>query len=233
MPTPTAGEIWKRAPTRPPCYIRRPTASTVITTCSLDSSTASLVFHARLLDTAMATQKFVDAQSSQQQIMNLTRLQTEVSNRTYKFTRPLTIVKCATQEKYIVYASCAYCLKRVQQQNNGYFCTVHQWKRVPVYRFALRVLLKDWIGTELWVTLFNEMAAKALVFTANSYVAMTSDEDRYASLSLLRGARVMATIKKHINNDCQLHRVRAGSARRSIHFVGRQRECRRHQHRPR
>ena len=147
----------------------------------------------RLLDTAMATQKFVD---SQQQQMNLTRLQTEVSNGTYKFTRPLTIVNCATQYKYIVYASCAHCLKGVQQQNNGYYCAVHQWQRVPVYRFTLRVLLQDWIGREIWVTLFNAMAAKALGFTANSYVAMTSDDDRYASLSLMRGARVMATITK-------------------------------------
>ena len=46
-----------------------------------------------------------------------------------------------------------------------------------------------------------KMAAKALGFTANSYVAMTSDEDLYASLSLLKGARVMATIKIRINND--------------------------------
>ena len=60
---------------------------------------------------------------------------------------------------------------------------------------ALRVLLQDGIGTETWVTLFDEMAAKALGFTANSYVAMTSDEDRFASLSVLTAARVMATIK--------------------------------------
>ena len=149
----------------------------------------------RLLDTAMATQNFVDAQSAEQQQMNLTQLQTEVSNGTYKFTRPLTIVNCATQDKYIVYASCAHCLKGFQRQNNGYYCSVHQWQRVPVYRLALRVFLQDWIGTEIWVTLFNEMTAKALGFTANSYVSMTSDEERYASLSLVRGARVISTIK--------------------------------------
>ena len=147
----------------------------------------------------MATQKFVDADDQQQ--MNLTRLQTEVSSGTYTFTRPLTIVTCATQDKYILYASCAHCLKGVQRQNKGYYCPVHQWQRGPVYRFALRVLLQDWIGTEIWVTLFNEMAAKALGFTANSYVAMTSDEDRLTSLSVLRGAHVMATIKKRITNE--------------------------------
>ena len=133
----------------------------------------------------MATQTFVDTQSSSQQMMNLTRLQFEVSNGTYKFTRPLTIVTCATKDKYIVYASCAHCLKGVQRQNN---------------RFALRVLLSDWIGSEVWATVFNETAAKVLGFSANNYVAMTSDEVRYAALSVLQGASVMATIKKRVKD---------------------------------
>ena len=146
----------------------------------------------------MATQKFVDAHDHQQ--MNLTRLQNEISSGTYKFTRPLTIVTCATRDKYIVYASCPHCLKGVQRQNNGYYFSTHQCQRIPMYRFALRVL-QDWIGTETWITLFDEIAAKVLGFTVSSYVAMTSDEERCASLSLLKGARVMATIKKCINND--------------------------------
>ena len=70
-----------------------------------------------------------------------------------------------------------------------------------MYRYNLRVLLQDWIGTEIWVSLFNEVAAKVLGFSAKSYVAMTSDEERCASLSVLRGARVMATIKKRIKNE--------------------------------
>ena len=65
----------------------------------------------------------------------------------------------------------------------------------------MRVLLQDWIGKEIWVSLVNEVAAKLLSFAANSYVAMMSDEDRSAALSVLRGARVMATIKKRINNN--------------------------------
>ena len=146
----------------------------------------------------MASQKFVDEQSAEQQMMNLTRLQSEVSVGTYKFTRPLTIVICATQDKYILYASCPHCLKGVQWQKQCYYCPVHQWQRGPVYRYNLRVLLQDWIGTEIWVSLFNEVAAKVLGFTANSYVAMTSDEDRLVALSVLRGARVMSTIKKRI-----------------------------------
>ena len=65
-----------------------------------------------------------------------------------------------------------------------------------MYRYNLRVLLRDWIGTEIWVSLFNEVAAKLLGFAANSYVAMASDEDRSAALSVVRRVRVMATIKK-------------------------------------
>ena len=52
----------------------------------------------------------------------------------------------------------------------------------------------------MWATVFNETAEKVLGFTANNYVAMTSDEERYSSLSLLRKARVIVTIKKRINN---------------------------------
>ena len=125
-------------------------------------------------------------------MMNLTRLQSEISTGTYKFARPLTIVACATQEKYVVYIACSQCPKGVQRHNQGYYCPVHKWQRSPTYRYNLRVLLQDWIGSEIWVSLFNE--------AANAYVAMTSDEDRSAALSVLRGVRVRATIKKRINN---------------------------------
>ena len=43
-------------------------------------------------------------------------------------------------------------------------------------------------------------AKKVLGFNANTYTGMTSDAKRYASLSLLRGARVMATIKKRVTD---------------------------------
>ena len=191
--TVAAGEIRKSAPARTTRYIRRATTPTVITTLSQSSN----CMEDFTFNSAMATQHFVDSQTMQ--TMNQTRLQTEVSNGTYKFTRPLTIVNCATQEKYIVYASCPHCLKGVLVQNNGYYCPVHHWQSVPVYRFALRILLVDGIETELWSTVFDETAAKALGFSANSYVAMTSDEERYASLSLWRGTRVIVTIKKRIN----------------------------------
>ena len=147
---------------------------------------------------AMAAQQFV---SEEQMMMNLTRLQSEVSVGTYKFARPLTIVACATQEKYVVYISCSQCPKGVQRHKQGYYCPVHKWQRSPTYRYNLHVLLQDWIGAETWVNVFNEVAVKVLGFSANDYVAMTSDEERSAALSVLRGARVMATITKRINNS--------------------------------
>ena len=144
----------------------------------------------------MATQRTVDAQSP----INLSQLQSEASNGTYTFTRPLTILNCATQDKYVVYASCPHCLNGMHPENNDCFCPIHQWQPVPVYRFALRILLSDWLGGECWATVFNETAAEVLGFSADTYVSMTTLEKRYASLSPLRGARVMVTIKKRVKD---------------------------------
>ena len=144
----------------------------------------------------MATQRTVDAQSP----INLSQLQSEASNGTYTFTRPLTVLNCATQDKYVVYASCPHCLKGMHPENNDCFCPIHQWQPVPVYRFALRILLSDWLGGECWATVFNETAAEVLGFSADTYVSMTTMEKRSASLSPLRGARVMVTIKKRVKD---------------------------------
>ena len=140
----------------------------------------------------MASQQFADKD------MTVTRLENEVSNGNYRFTRPLTIVQCATQELYIVYPSCQQCNKRVIPENNGFVCPIHRWQRVPVYKFALRILLQDAIGSECWATLFNEKAVHVLGFTGNAYMSMTSETERYAALSMLRGARVMVTIRKRV-----------------------------------
>ena len=53
---------------------------------------------------------------------------------------------------------------------------------------------------EMWACIFDQLAAKILGFDANTYTGMTSDADRYVSLSLLRGARVMDTIKKCVKD---------------------------------
>ena len=125
--------------------------------------------------------------------MTLTRLQNEVSVENYRFTRPLTIVQCAVQEKYIVYRN-----KRVIPENDGYVCPNHRWQRDPVYKFALRILLADWIRSECWVTLFNEKAVQVLGFTGNAYMNMTSDVERNAALEILRGARFLVTVRKRV-----------------------------------
>ena len=59
--------------------------------------------------------------------MDLSRLQSEVSNAKYVFKRPLTIINCARQHKDVVYAACSHCLKGVDTQGNGYYCSVHHW----------------------------------------------------------------------------------------------------------
>ena len=63
----------------------------------------------------MATQQFAE---EEQRMMNLTRLQSEVSAGTYKFARPLTIVACATQEKYVVYIYRARSVPKVSSAIN-------------------------------------------------------------------------------------------------------------------
>ena len=53
-------------------------------------------------------------------------------------------------------------------------------------------------SSECWATLFNEKAVQVLGFTGNAYMNMTSDAERYAALEMLRGARVMVTIRKRV-----------------------------------
>ena len=129
-------------------------------------------------------------------MMTVSQLERQVGNGTYIFRRPLTIVQCAVQEKYIVYPSCQQCNKRVSPENNGFVCPIHRWQRGVVYQFAMRILLQDAIGSEVWATLFNAKAVQVLGFTANDYMNMKSDAERYAALDMLRGAQVMVTIRK-------------------------------------
>ena len=127
--------------------------------------------------------------------MNLSRLQSEVSKGTYIFKRPLTFSNCATQDKYIIYASCQHCLKGVQPDGTCFYCPVQQ-----CVRFTLRVLLSDWEAGEVWAAIFDELSIKVLGINANTYTGMTPDADGFASLSLIRGTRVMVTIKKRIKD---------------------------------
>ena len=70
-----------------------------------------------------------------------------------------------------------------------------------MYKFALRLLLSDWEGGEYWVTVFDELATKFLGLTANQYMAVPSETERYAALAPLRESGVMVTIKKCVTND--------------------------------
>ena len=83
-------------------------------------------------------------------------------------------------------------------ENKGYVCPIHRWQRGVVYQFAMRILLQDAIGSEVWATLFNDKAVQVLGFTGNDYMNMKSDAERYAALDMLRGARVMTTIRKRV-----------------------------------
>ena len=131
-------------------------------------------------------------------MMTVSQLEKQVGNGTYIFRRPLTIVQCAVQDKFIVYPSCQQCNKRVSPENNGYVCPIHRWQRGVVYQFAMRILLQDAIGSEVWATVFNAKAVQVLGYTANDYMNMKSDAERYAALDMLRGAQVMVTIRKRL-----------------------------------
>ena len=155
--------------------------------------------HSLRLETSI-TREEEEEMAAQQLEMNMTvsRLEKEVSNGNYIFTQPLTIVQIVVQEKYIVYPSCQQCKKRVTPENKGYVCPIHRWQRGVVYQFAMRILLQDAIGSEVWATLFNDKAVQVLGFTGNDYMNMKSDAERYAALDMLRGARVMTTIRKRV-----------------------------------
>ena len=84
----------------------------------------------------------------------------------------------------------------MQPDGNGYYCPVHQWQRVPVYRFTLRVLLSDWEGAETWTVICDELSTKALDFNANTYTVMTSDADRYAIKKRVKDTYVNYTVSE-------------------------------------
>ena len=171
----------------------------------------------------MATQRFLDSQTPQ---MNLSGLHTVVSSGTDIFKRPVTIINCTTQDKYIIYASCQHCHKGVQSDGSGYYCPVHQWQCVPVYRFTLCVLLSDWEGARVWAIIFDELATKVLGFNTNTHTGMASDADRFASLSLLRGSASCRLYRNASVARFELHHIRTESGRFVILLAGSDQEVR-------
>ena len=63
------------------------------------------------------------------------------------------------------------------------------------------MLLSDVEGAQLWGVMFDYAATKVLDFDANWYRALKSDSVRYSALSILRGSRVMTTIKKRQSGE--------------------------------
>ena len=71
----------------------------------------------------------------------------------------------------------------------------------PVHRFALRIILSDWDGSEVWAVLFDTLLTKVPAFISNIYTGLTSDAGRYDALITLCGPHVMVTIKKRTNDE--------------------------------
>ena len=129
--------------------------------------------------------------------MTLTKLQCEVSGGRYVFAQPLTVAALGVQNKYVFYRACTKCPKRL----TNHVCAVHGYQREHVNRFALRVLLTDSIGCECWCTCFDANVVKILGFTANDYALMDTDEQRYESMSTLRGSRVTVVVRKRVTGE--------------------------------
>ena len=96
------------------------------------------------------------------------------------------------------YASSQQCQKGVHPEGKGFRCPVRLWQRGVVYRFALRLLLLDWKEGECWGTVYDELATTCLGFTANQYMALPSETERYAALAPLREISVIATTKTRV-----------------------------------
>ena len=113
------------------------------------------------------------------------------------FARPLTVTALGVQNKYVFYRACTKCPKRL----DNHVCATHGYQREHVNRFALRVLLSDSIGSECWCSCFDVNAIKLLGFTADEYEAMETDEQRYESMSTLRGSQVTVVIRKRVTKE--------------------------------
>ena len=129
--------------------------------------------------------------------MTLSKLQNEVCAGHYVFKHPLVVTACGVQDKYVFYTACLKCPKGLR----GNVCPIHGYQQGCVYRFALRLLFVDEIGSESWCTCFDENAVKILGFTANDYAVLETDDARYASMNILRGSQVMVTIRKRVTKE--------------------------------
>lgn len=132
--------------------------------------------------------------------VDLTALET-VSDGYYVFDRPLTIVTCALNSKYVCYESCHQCTRKVLRETKGHHtitaCPVHgRQKGAPVYKYAWGILLGDRKGVELWVTAFDTVAHRSIGLSANDYMSLKTPEERCNVLTVLHGKQTRVTIRK-------------------------------------
>ena len=71
-----------------------------------------------------------------------------------------------------------------------------------MYRFALRVLLSDWEGAEIWGVVFYEVATKVLGFNAKPTWVWRQMKTVMPHCPCTAGARVMVTMKKRVKDSC-------------------------------
>ena len=154
-----------------------------------------------MFDIRIYTKMAASQQQKTDAEMTLSKLQNEVCAGRYVFKHPLVITACGVQDKYVFYTACLKCPKRVSEKGNGSVCPIHGNQRGCVYRFALRLLFVDEIGSECWCACFEENAVKILGFTANGYAALETDDERYAAMNILRGSQVMVTIRKRVTKE--------------------------------
>ena len=91
----------------------------------------------------------------------------------------------------------------------GYLCAIHGWQRLPTYHFATRLMLTD-TTTDLWVTALDVSVEKLLSFDGNMFESPYGEEQRYEDMSIIRGERVRANIRKSRKGpyvNCKLSNV--------------------------
>ncbi|RLJ22841.1 hypothetical protein DJ031_00165 [bacterium endosymbiont of Escarpia laminata] len=139
----------------------------------------------------------------------------QVSDGTYAFTRPLTLVTCALSPEYVCYPACKICNRKVLLEttkgghHNVSICSVHgRQKGTAVYKYATGLLFADHKGNEVWATGFDQLVQEVVGgMTASDYMSLKSGDERYQSLNVLRGKQARVTIRKTTKGDYRNYTV--------------------------
>ena len=119
--------------------------------------------------------------------------------------RPVTIAAVSLKDP--VYIGCPCCKRRVYRDTTGDLaCSYHGAQETPTYYYRLRVkLLEEETGTELWLSLFDEIVTQFIRADACEFDDLSETEKKDVLKEML-GASVQFTIKKskrgsYINYD--------------------------------